>query len=220
MLTGPPLVHRRNDKEEELSSKKIKLEAEDEEEDEFGFVLGRGKDPHKPNGDVLDESESDELEEEEPPPIPPRSNSLSPEQTISLKTSAEWAADVHKGAAARRQRDIYGDEPSFLLENGDALTAASRSAPTGHFLGARRGGNPPQTSDASEHYENVGAAREGGFPPPVPPKDRVSRDRVAPQLPPRRRQSHEEEERALLEELTELERLVSNPASTTKETER
>ncbi len=195
--TGPPLIHRHSDDEDDLSSKKIKLDAENED-DEFGFSpsLGGQREPHAQNGEVPEGSSSEELEDEdeEPPPIPPRSNSLSPDTTPAPKTTAEWTSRPH--------RDIYSDKP---WENGDALT----SAPTGHFLGSRGGGvgPSPQTTGANGEDENVRGGEE--IPPPIPPKGRLYGNRVPPELPPRGRPSHEDEERALLAELTELERLVS-----------
>ena len=144
----------------------------------MGFTIGGGQ---KENGEVLEESESED--EERPPPIPPRNNSLSPEQTSAIKTAAQWEAEFKNMEYGATKVDIYGDNP--FMENG-----------AGHFLGGRGGGKPPPDKDD----EN---------PPPIPPKARLGQRRAPPTKPPR--SSHQDDEAALLAELEELEKRIPNP---------
>ena len=178
---GPPKIHRASSNlEEESSAKRIKLSdtSGSVEIEEYGFKVNPGSSDNEEesgpeeNGEVLEESGS---EEEVPPPIPPRSHSLTPERSGPLY-------DGFLGG----KLDIYAENPH--LENGAS-----------HFLGVRGGGQklaPPLENHTSQSYETA---------PHVPAKHTHRR----PPPPKPTRDSIEEEEQALLSELSELEKLAS-----------
>ena len=154
------------------------------DDEEFGFVVNVAGEE---NGEVLEESESEEEEEQRPPPVPPRNKSLSPEWAMG---GSENGVVFGATAGASGGGGIYGDR--ILAENS-----------TRHFL-AQSGGRgrkalPPQP------YESEPA------PPPLPAKKGKSRRASPPKPPP---QDLEDEERALISELNELERLVSQERRT------
>ena len=130
------------------------------------------------NGEVDQLEESGSENELQPPPVPPRSHSLSPSPSQGSYN------DLFNGAG---RVDIYGSNSS--LENG-----------SGPFLGEGRGGgkvSPPLQMEETE------------TPPPLPAKTGRRRSFQ----PPKNLQDIEEEEKALISELDELEKLVSRDSS-------
>ena len=161
------------------------------DDEEFGFTVNPayGEGAGEENGEVLEESGSEE--EEQPPPIPPRNKSLSPEWAVGGSENG-----VVFGAVGASGGGIYGDK--LLVENS-----------TRHFLsqsgGRGRKALPPRVGDRPNESEPA--------PPPLPTK----RGKTRRPTPPKPSQEIEDEEQALISELNELERLVSQERRTVVE---
>ena len=154
--------------EEENSAKRIKLSdtSGSVEIEEYGFKVNAGGSDNEEsgpgeNGEVEDLEESGS-EEEAPPPIPPRSHSLTPERTAPLY-------DGFLGG----KLDIYAENPR--LENGAS-----------HFLGVRGGGQkltPPlenHTSSSCETAPHIPAKHTHRRPPPPKPaRDSIEEEEQA-----------------------------------------
>lgn len=187
LLTGPPRIHTFEPGEDEQSARKrIKLEDESKGE-EYGFAVPARNESEEEgpeeNGEVPPESESEN--EEQPPPVPPRGNSLTPEQNNSRK-SWLYENESEVSQVSRRGNNV-------IFENG-----------TGHFLGQRGGGKvSPLENRLSEEDE--------GPPPPIPPKQHQRMRREY--SPPEPVSSIQADEQALISELNELERLVSRSSA-------
>ena len=202
---GPPLISNiayssgEEEEEEEMTAlaKKRKLDEAFDDVQEYGFkvsqyssdddsvaeddeiVVEKGKERVRENGEI--EGLLDQL----PPPVPARSHSLSPESSIGSSYDREILV------GSRHKRDIYEqanfeDEPS-------------------HFLGEKGGEKP---SPPLVVIGNHTGALPDEVPPPLPSKVRRRLPSPAPVAPPPAREI-EEEERALISELNELEKLVS-----------
>ena len=183
---GPPRTHTLDDQESQ--SKRMKLENEGGDE-EFGFTVNAAAESEgEENGEVLEESGSEA--EEQPPPIPPRNKSRTPEWAMGGSENGVVFGAVGGGGG---NRDIYGDE--IFVENS-----------TGHFLSASGGRGKRALPPHVGHHPS----EEESTPPPLPAKKGKTR-RSSPPVPP---QNIEDEEQALLSELNELERLVSQERRT------
>ena len=160
--------------------------------DEYGFKITtndayRNNIENDDEVEVLEESGSEE--EEMPPPIPPRNHSLSPSPNQTPYH------DVLVGGRV----DIYGENSQLESKSNG-----------GSFLVEGRGGDkvsPPLPKMMMNHVGNINVEVENGSesstPPPLPTKLRRR------QPPSKSLHDIEEEEKALISELNELEKLVT-----------
>ena len=132
-----------------------------------------------------------------PPPIPPRSHSLSPSPNQPLFHDHLFGGRV----------DIYGDNSHVEELSG------SNNGSTRPFLGQGRGGDtasPPLPINHTENARSTAATSpEENIPPPLPAKQSRRRQVGAYSPPSQHLQDIKEEEQALLSILDELERSVS-----------
>ena len=139
------------------------------------------------NGDdqveVLEESGSEEEYEVNPPPIPPRSHSLSPSPNLT---------PFHSLGGGRGKTDIYGDRVA------DSATTSSS------FLLRGRGGEKtaPPLPGLTNGLAN-GEDDDASPPPPPLPEKTASWQKSGPKL-----EGIVEEERMLINELDLLKKLV------------
>lgn len=174
--------------------------------DEYGFKITtnrsyRNSIENDDEVEVLEESGSEE--DELPPPVPPRSHSLSPSPNQTPYHDLLVGGHI----------DIYGENSQL----------ESKSNGSGSFLVEGRGGeklSPPlpktmmnHTGSINTEVENENENESSTPPPPLPTKQRKR------PVPSKSLHDIEEEEKALISELNELEKLVTRSTSTPSQEE-
>lgn len=197
-----------NEEESEQVIKKMKVEdngpttdlfADLQNGDEYGFKITtndayRDSIENDDEVEVLEESGSEE--EEVPPPVPPRSHSLSPSPNQTPYHDLLGRVDIYGESSQLESKSNGG---SFLVEG--------------------RGGekvSPPLPNTVMNHigngYTEVQNGDESGTPPPPLP----TKQRRKP-APSKSLNDIQEEEKALISELNELEKLVTRSTPSQEE---